>query len=127
MVAIGASLGVLNTVLMSTRERVHDFGVFKALGMRPAQMLAMVICQTAVPGLIAAIIAAPVAITLTDITVNAMANAAHSGIPADFSQVFPLTRLAVLSLGALAVALIGALLPATWAARARPATALHAE
>jgi putative ABC transport system permease protein len=127
MVAISASLGVLNTVLMSTRERVHDLGVFKALGMRPGQTLAMVVCQIAVPALAAAIIAAPAAIALTDITVNAMANAVHSSIPADFSQVFPPTRLALLSLGALAIALLGALLPATWAARARPATALRAE
>ncbi|MFK0105012.1 ABC transporter permease [Streptomyces sp. NPDC091217] len=127
MVTVGASLGVLNTVLMSTRERVHDLGVFKALGMRPGQTLAMVVSQTAVPALVAAVIAAPAAIALTDITVGAMADAAHSGVPADFTQVFPLTRLAVLSLGALAVALVGALPPAVWAARARPVTALRTE
>jgi putative ABC transport system permease protein len=26
-------LGVLNTVVLQTRERVHDLGVFKAVGM----------------------------------------------------------------------------------------------
>jgi putative ABC transport system permease protein len=41
--------------------------------------------------------------------------------------VFPVSRLALLSLAALAIAVIGALLPATWAARTRPATALRAE
>jgi putative ABC transport system permease protein len=127
MVVIGAGLGVLNTVLMSTRERVHDLGVFKALGMRPGQTLVMVVCQIAAPALAAAVIAAPVAIALTDVTVNAMADAAHSSIPAAFSQVLPVTRLALLSLGSLAIALLGALLPAIWAARARPAAALRAE
>ena len=39
MVAIAAGLGVLNTVLMTTRDRFHDLGIFKALGMRPGQML----------------------------------------------------------------------------------------
>ena len=34
MVAVAAGLGVLNTVLMTTRDRVHDLGIFKALGMR---------------------------------------------------------------------------------------------
>jgi hypothetical protein len=36
-------------------------------------------------------------------------------------------RLALLSVGALAIAVAGALRPASWAARARPAAALHAE
>ena len=40
MVAVAAGLGVLNTVLMTTRDRVHDLGIYKALGMRPGQMLA---------------------------------------------------------------------------------------
>jgi putative ABC transport system permease protein len=70
MVAVAAGLGVLSMVLMTTRDRVHDLGVFKALGMRPGQVVAMV------AGWIAA---------------------------------------------------AGALLPAVWAARTRPATALRAE
>jgi putative ABC transport system permease protein len=41
--------------------------------------------------------------------------------------VFPVPKLALLSLAALAIAVLGALIPATWAARARPATALRAE
>ena len=38
MVAVAAGLGVLNTVLMTTRDRVHDLGMFKSLGMRPGQV-----------------------------------------------------------------------------------------
>ena len=30
-----AALGVLNTVVLNTRERVHDIGVLKAIGMTP--------------------------------------------------------------------------------------------
>jgi putative ABC transport system permease protein len=127
MVAIAAGLGVLNTVLMSTRERVHDLGVFKALGMRPAQLLTMVVCSIAGPAVLAAVIAAPAAVLLNDATVRAMASTAHTGIPASFLQVFPPSRLAVLSLAAIVLAAAGALLPASWAARARPAVALRAE
>jgi putative ABC transport system permease protein len=47
MVAVAAGLGVLNTVLITTRDRVHDLGIFKALGMRPGQMLTMVMCRRA--------------------------------------------------------------------------------
>jgi putative ABC transport system permease protein len=127
MVAVAAGLGVLNTVLMSTRDRVHDLGIFKALGMRPGQLLTMVVCSIAGPAVIAAVIAAPAAVALNAATIRAMAGTAHTGIPASFTQVFPPSRLALLSLAALAIAAAGALLPATWAARARPAAALRAE
>ncbi len=127
MVAIAAGLGVLNTVLMTTRDRVHDLGIFKSLGMRPGQVVVMVICWVVGPAVIAGAIAAPAAMLLNTATVHAMAATAHTGIPASFTDVFPVPRLALLSLAALAIAVIGALLPATWAARARPATALRAE
>jgi putative ABC transport system permease protein len=127
MVAVAAGLGVLNTVLMTTRDRVHDLGVFKALGMRPGQMLTMVVCWIAGPAVIAAAIAAPAAVALNGATVRAMAGIAHTGVPASLTQVFPPSRLALLSLAAVVIAVAGALLPASWAARARPATALHAE
>jgi putative ABC transport system permease protein len=127
MVAVAAGLGVLNTVLMTTRDRVHDLGVFKALGMRPGQVLTMVVCWIAGPAVVAAAVAAPAAVALNNATVRAMAGTAHTGIPASFTQVFPPSRLALLSLAAVAIAVAGALLPAGWAARARPAVALHAE
>jgi putative ABC transport system permease protein len=127
MIAVAAGLGVLNTVLMTTRDRLHDLGIFKALGMRPAQMLTMVMCWIVGPAIVAAVIAAPAAVALTTATVHAMAGTVHTGVPASFSEVFGLARLALLSLGALAIALAGALLPAAWAAQARPAAALRAE
>jgi putative ABC transport system permease protein len=127
MVTIAAGLGVLNTVLMSTRDRTHDLGIFKAIGMRPTQMLTMVACWILVPAIVAAVIAAPAAIALTTATVQAMGNAAHSEIPASFTQVFPTSRLALLSLAGLVLALLGALLPAIWAARAQAITALRSE
>ncbi|MFZ0755950.1 MAG: ABC transporter permease, partial [Trebonia sp.] len=127
MVAIAAGLGVLNTVLMTTRDRVHDLGVFKSLGMRPSQVLTMVVCWIIVPAVLAGAIAAPVAVALNTATLHAMAGTAHTGVPASFTQVFGPLRLAVLALAALVIAVLGALLPASWAARARPATALRAE
>jgi putative ABC transport system permease protein len=127
MVAVAAGLGVLNTVLMTTRDRVNDLGIFKALGMRPGQMLTMVVCWIVGPAVIAGAIAAPVAVALNTATVHAMAGTAHTGIPASVTQVFPPGRLALLSLAALAIAAAGALAPASWAARARPAVALRTE
>ena len=49
---------------------------------------------------------------LNTATVHAMAGTAHTGIPASVTQVFPPSRLALLSLAALAIAVAGALAPA---------------
>ncbi|MGH3294664.1 MAG: FtsX-like permease family protein, partial [Trebonia sp.] len=127
MVAIASGLGVLNTVLMTTRDKVHDLGVFKAVGMRPGQVLVMVGCWVLAPAILAAALAAPAAVALNSATLSAMANAAHTGIPGSLEAVFPIARLTLLSLAALAIAALGALLPGLWAARARPAVALRAE
>jgi putative ABC transport system permease protein len=85
MIAAVAGLGVLNTVLLGTRERVHDLGVFKALGMTPRQLTAMVVCWVAGPALAAAVIAVPAATILHSVTLRAMANAAGTGIPGSLS------------------------------------------
>ena len=53
LIALAAGLGVLNTVVLGTRDRVHDLGVFKSVGMTPRQTIAMVICWIAGAGLIA--------------------------------------------------------------------------
>jgi putative ABC transport system permease protein len=83
---------------------------------------------SALIGLLALMVAIAAGLgVLNTATLNAMAGTAHTGIPASFTQVFPPSRLALLSLAALAIAAAGALLPAGWAARARPATALRAE
>lgn len=126
-VTAAAGLGVLNTVLMTTRDKVHDLGIFKALGMRPGQMLTMVVCQVAGPAIMAAAIAVPAGLALTRATVQSMGDAAHTDIPASFSQVLSPAQLMWLSAAPLAIAVAGALLPASWAARARPVTALRAE
>jgi putative ABC transport system permease protein len=41
-----AGLGILNTILMRVLERRYEFGVCKALGLRPRQLAAMVICES---------------------------------------------------------------------------------
>jgi putative ABC transport system permease protein len=127
MVAAGAGLGVLNTVLMGTRDRVHDIGVFKAIGMRPRQVITMVVCWVVVPALLASAIAVPAAMALHSATLRAMASTAHTGVPASFVDVYSPGGLALLACAGLVIAAAGALLPATWAARSRTAVALRTE
>jgi putative ABC transport system permease protein len=127
MIAVVAGLGVLNTVLLGTRDRVHDLGVFKAVGMTPRQTIAMVVCWVTGPALAAAVIAIPAAMILHSVTGRAMLAAAFSGVPAAIADVYKPAEMVLLALSALAIAVLGALLPASWAARAKTATALHTE
>ena len=127
LLALAAGLGVLNTVVLGTRDRVHDLGVFKAVGMTPRQTIAMVICWIAGAGLIAGAIAVPVSVILHSSIAQAMGHAGGTGLPASYVNVFSPAELALLALAGLIIGAAGALLPATWAARARTASALRAE
>jgi putative ABC transport system permease protein len=127
LLAIVAGLGVLNTVVLHTRERVHDLGVFKAVGMTPRQTIAMVVCWVAGTGLVAGLIAVPAGIFLHGIVLPAMANAADVGVPANLLNVYHPAEIAGLALAGLAIAIAGALFPAGWAAATKTASALHAE
>jgi len=122
-----AGLGVLNTVVLQTRERVHDLGVFKAVGMTPRQTIAMVVCSVAGIGLVAGLIAVPAGIALHQYVLPVMAHAAQTDVPASVLNVYHPLEMVLLALSGLVIAVAGALLPASWAARARTASALRAE
>ncbi len=133
LIAVLAGLGVLNATLMLTRERVHDLGVCKAVGMTPRQTITMVTCWAIAPAIAAAIIALPAGIALQNAVMHALASGqallprSLSTPPGGLVHVYTAGGLALLALAGLVIAVIGALGPATWAATARTATALHAE
>jgi putative ABC transport system permease protein len=127
MLAFVAGLGVLNTVVLNTRERVHDIGVFKSLGMTPRQTIAMVVCWVAGTGLVAGLLAVPAGMALHSYILPVMARSAGTNVPASFLHVYGLGELALLGLSGLLIAAGGALLPAGWAAKISTASALRAE
>lgn len=122
-----AGLGVLNTVALQIRERAHDIGVFKALGMTPRQTLTMVICSVGITGLVAGIVAVPAGIALHHNVLPAMAHAANSGLPPSVMSVYSAQEMVILALAGLVIAIAGALVPASWAANSRTAAALRTE
>jgi putative ABC transport system permease protein len=127
LLSIAAGLGVLSTVVLHTRERVHDLGVFKAVGMTPRQIIAMVLCSVAGTGLLAGLLAVPAGILVHGYVIPAMVGAVGLDVPANLQNVYGAGELAALALAGLAIALAGALLPAGWAARSRTAAALRTE
>ncbi|MFE2426773.1 FtsX-like permease family protein [Streptomyces sp. NPDC059373] len=127
MLVVVAGLGVLNTVVLDTRDRVHDLGVFKALGMTPRQTVAMVITSVAGIGLLAGLAAVPAGVALHAQVTPLMGDAIGMTLPTSVIAVYHAPALALLALGGLVIAVAGALLPAGWAARTGTATALRTE
>jgi putative ABC transport system permease protein len=127
MLVLVAGLGVLNTVVLDTRERVHDLGVLKALGMAPRQTVGMVVTSVAGIGAVAGLVGVPLGIALHDVVVPRMGEAAGTRIPHVDMAVYHPAQIVPLACGGLLIAVLGALLPAGWAARTRTATALRTE
>jgi len=127
LLAAAAGLGVLAAVVLQTRERAYDLGVFRAVGMTPRQAIAMVVCSVAGIGLVAGLIAIPAGIALVRFLVPVMGAAAGTGMPPSYLDVYGAAELAGLALAGVVIAVAGALLPATWAARSSISAVLRAE
>lgn len=122
-----AGLGVLNSVVLDTRERVHDLGVCKAIGMSPRQTMSLVLASVAVIGMIGGLIGVPAGYALHGLVMPVMGRAVGTGLPSAVLDVYEPVQLLLLGLGGIMLAMLGALLPAGWAAKARTATALRTE
>src|SRR5580692_10133929 len=96
-----AGLGVLNTVVLQVRERAHDLGVFKAIGMTPRQTLAMVLCSAAGIGIVAGLIAIPAGVALHSYLVPVMGHAGQTDVPGALISVYSAGELALLALAGL--------------------------
>jgi putative ABC transport system permease protein len=122
-----AALGVFNTVVLNTRERVHEIGVLKSVGMPPRQVRLMVMTSMAAVGVLAGALAVPAGWALHRSILPIMGHAAGTNLPHSVLAVYRPVELAALGLCGVALAVLGALVPAGWAARASAATALRAE
>jgi putative ABC transport system permease protein len=127
LVVAVAGLGVFNTALLNTREQTREIGILKTIGMTPRQVRFMVLTSLAGLGAVTSVLAMPLGLTAHHGVLNAMASAAVTGLPPEFVAVFQPVGLGLLAGAGLAIAVVGALVPAGWAARSRPATAVRAE
>jgi putative ABC transport system permease protein len=127
MLVVVAGLGVLNAVVLDVRDRVHDIGIHKAVGMTPRQTLTSVLSSVVLIGLLGGLIGVLAGVALHGILLPAMGHGAGVELPHVVLTVFGPLELAVFALGGLVLAMVGALLPAGWAARTRTATALRTE
>ncbi len=120
--------GVLNTVVLSTRERAREIAILKAIGMAPAQVVAMVLGSVVLLGVIGGGLGIPIGLLLQHRVLTTMGQVASgTRIPPSAFAVFGPTLLPGLALTGLLLAAVGAFLPARWASTGPTAEMLQAE
>lgn len=123
-----AIVGVFNTVLLNTRERLRDVAVLKALGMSPAATVAMVAASACVIGALGGVLGVPAGVFLEQQVLALMASSVGSStIPGGTGAAFNAALLVMLALAGVVLSVLGALPPARWAAHSPVVEALHAE
>jgi putative ABC transport system permease protein len=129
IVLVAISLGgVFDTVLLETKQRTREMAVLKALGMSPRQVIVMVVASVLPVALVAGLIGVPLGLAFQRAALVYMGQVdAGTRIPERTFDVFEPTLLLGLALSGLAIAAVGAYLPALRAARARIAPVLQAE
>jgi putative ABC transport system permease protein len=127
MLGTVSALGVLNTVVLNTRERRRDLGMLKSIGMTPRQVTAMVVTSMAALGLLGGVLGVPLGVAAHRLIMPLSSRAAETDLPSSMLDVWNAPMLALLALAGVAIAALGTLLPARSAARLTIAEVLHSE
>lgn len=127
MLGTVAALGVLNTVVLNTRERRRDLGMLKSIGMTPRQVVTMLVTSMAALGAAGGLLGIPLGVLMHRLALPAMAHAAQLVFPDRMLHAYHPPVLALLALAGICIAAFGAFLPARSAARLTIAEALHNE
>ncbi|MFG3294086.1 FtsX-like permease family protein [Streptomyces sp. NPDC048179] len=127
MLALVASLGVFNTVVLNTHDRRRDLGMLKSIGMTPGQVTVMTVTSMAVIGAAGSVLGVPLGIAAYEVVVPRMAAGIDVSLPSYMTDVWHVPRLAGLATAGLVIAVVGALVPARRAARLTVAEVLRNE
>lgn len=123
-----AVAGVFNTVILTTREKVREVAILKAVGMAPRQVVSMIVASVVLLGLVAGVLGIPVGLLLHAQVITLMAHAASgSNIPPGFLDLIDHAKLPLLAFAGVAIAALGAWMPAQWAASSGVAEVLQTE
>jgi len=114
-ILIGIALvNVFNTSLLAMQEKTRDIGIFKTVGMTPAQVMTMVNTSAACLGLVAAVVGVPAGYALTKGILASLSETYGFGrVHVDLSPL----RVALLVPLAVLASIAGSILPGRRAAR----------
>ncbi|MFF4186634.1 FtsX-like permease family protein [Streptomyces sp. NPDC001691] len=127
MLALVAAMGVFNTVVLSSRERRRDLGMLKSIGMTPRQVTMMLVVSMAGLGLVGGILGLPLGVAAYQVVIPLTESSAHIALADWMLDVWHPGTMALLALAGVAIAALGAVIPARAAARQTIARVLHTE
>ncbi|GAA1266601.1 MULTISPECIES: ABC transporter permease [Streptomyces] len=127
MLTVVAAMGVFNTVVLSSRERRRDLGMLKSIGMTPRQVTAMMVVSMAGLGLVGGLLGLPLGVAAYRVVIPMTEHSAHLAFPARMLDVWHPGSMTLLALAGVAIAALGAVIPARTAARQTIARVLHTE
>ncbi|HEU0075527.1 MAG TPA: FtsX-like permease family protein, partial [Dehalococcoidia bacterium] len=122
--AVLAAANLLSSLVFSVRERTAEFGMLKAIGFTPRQVVAVVMVGVAPLALLGTLIGAPVGYWLIDLLMRSQAEA-HQ--PSSIIVLPTAPWLLALVAIALTISFVGAFLPAVRAGRLGVSEALRSE
>ncbi|MGW1871505.1 FtsX-like permease family protein [Streptomyces mauvecolor] len=122
-----AAMGVFNTVVLNSRERRRDLGMLKSIGMTPRQVTVMMVVSMAGLGLVGGLLGLPLGVAAYRVVIPMTEHSAHLAFPARMLDVWHPGSMTLLALAGVAIAALGAVIPARAAARQTIARVLHTE
>ncbi|MFI7579798.1 FtsX-like permease family protein [Kocuria kalidii] len=124
---LAASLGIVNTLLMSVQERTREIGLMKALGMSGPKVFGLFSLEAVFIGLVGAVLGVSTGVVAGSWVAGVLAEGFLAGLPGLSLFAFQAHSLALIAVAVLTIAFLAGTIPAIRAAGKDPITALRHE
>jgi len=119
-----AFIGVLSALMALLLERLREFGILRASGMTPHQIILLILGQAAVMGIFAGLLSLPLGLMMSDVLIDVINQRSFGWSMQRFLPVSVLFEAFIL---AVLAAVLAAVYPAIRASQVSPALALREE